>query len=64
MIASGLEGDATNGTHIDYNGQYLEDCQIADAWTGRVKPWANNSIEAERLWKLSEQLVKQGFKYC
>ncbi|KAL2753165.1 hypothetical protein ACRALDRAFT_2021589 [Sodiomyces alcalophilus JCM 7366] len=45
------------------NGSYLEDCQLVDPWTDRVKPWATSPSEAERLWKLSEQLVGQEFNY-
>ncbi|EXL39717.1 oxidoreductase [Fusarium oxysporum f. sp. radicis-lycopersici 26381] len=45
------------------NGAYLEDSGIANAWEGRVAPWATSSIEAARLWKLSEELVGQEFQY-
>ncbi|KAK4040000.1 hypothetical protein C8A01DRAFT_35965 [Parachaetomium inaequale] len=47
----------------DHNGAYLQDSHIADPWTETVKPWATSSIEAERLWKLSEKLVGQEFAY-
>ncbi|KAI1462611.1 NAD(P)-binding protein [Annulohypoxylon moriforme] len=47
----------------DHNGVYLEDCQIADPWVQTVKPWATSSVEAEKLWKLSEKLVGQEFTY-
>ncbi|KAI9370069.1 hypothetical protein BJX61DRAFT_535956 [Aspergillus egyptiacus] len=43
----------------DRNGAYLQDCHVADPWTETVKPWATDKVEAERLWKLSEELVKQ-----
>ncbi|KAL9127722.1 MAG: hypothetical protein Q9217_003452 [Psora testacea] len=46
-----------------HNGAYLEDSKIADPWMKTVKPWATSSIEAERLWKLSEELVGQEFDY-
>ncbi|KAJ7693557.1 retinol dehydrogenase 13 [Mycena rosella] len=46
-----------------HNGAYLEDSHVADPWIETVKPWATNSIEAERLWKLSQELVDQEFKY-
>ncbi|ORY03482.1 retinol dehydrogenase 13 [Clohesyomyces aquaticus] len=46
-----------------HNGSYLEKCALADPWSGRIKPWATNPIEAERLWKLSEELVGQTFTY-
>ncbi|KAL3470770.1 hypothetical protein BJX99DRAFT_41628 [Aspergillus californicus] len=45
------------------NGAYLQDCHVADPWTETVKPWATDKIEAERLWKLSEKLVRQEFDY-
>ena len=40
------------------NGVYLNDCQV-------VKPskWANDPQKAETLWKLSEDLVGEGFTY-
>ncbi|KAF2136926.1 uncharacterized protein K452DRAFT_291967 [Aplosporella prunicola CBS 121167] len=47
----------------EHNGAYLQDSRIADAWTDTVKPWATSSIEAERLWKLSEELIGQEFSY-
>ncbi|KAI4102240.1 MAG: hypothetical protein LQ339_004765 [Xanthoria mediterranea] len=46
-----------------HNGVYLQDSRIADPWTDTVKPWATNPIEAERLWRLSEELVGQRFSY-
>ncbi|MCJ1359178.1 MAG: hypothetical protein MMC33_009178 [Icmadophila ericetorum] len=46
-----------------HNGAYLQDSHVADPWTNTVKPWATSSIEAERLWKLSEELVGQEFDY-
>ncbi|KAJ0103987.1 hypothetical protein J7T55_011004 [Diaporthe amygdali] len=45
------------------NGAYLDDCHVADPWTQTVRPWGTSPIEAERLWKLSEQLVGQSFDY-
>ncbi|KAL2822817.1 hypothetical protein BDW59DRAFT_149222 [Aspergillus cavernicola] len=47
----------------DDNGAYLQDCHVANPWTETVKPWATDKLEAERLWKLSEELVKQEFRY-
>ncbi|KAK2598886.1 hypothetical protein QQS21_005628 [Conoideocrella luteorostrata] len=46
-----------------HNGAYLQDCHVADPWEDTVKPWGTNVIEAERLWKLSEELVGQKFSY-
>lgn len=39
-------------------GAYLIDCQISD----KAHPLAVSSSEAEKLWKLSEELVKQTFE--
>ncbi|KAF4157184.1 hypothetical protein CNMCM6069_005821 [Aspergillus lentulus] len=46
-----------------HNGKYLIDCHVADPWVDTVKPWATSLLEAERLWKLSEELVGQKFTY-
>ncbi|KAI1495951.1 NAD(P)-binding protein [Biscogniauxia marginata] len=46
-----------------HNGAYLQDSQVADPWVHTVKPWATSPVEAERLWKLSEELVGQSFAY-
>ncbi|EAW24800.1 uncharacterized protein NFIA_102850 [Aspergillus fischeri NRRL 181] len=42
--------------------QYLTDCHVADPWVDTAKPWATSPLEAERLWKLSEELVGERFK--
>jgi NAD(P)-dependent dehydrogenase (short-subunit alcohol dehydrogenase family) len=47
----------------DHNGAYLLDCRLADPWKDTVKAWATSSVDAERLWKLSEKLVGQTFSY-
>lgn len=46
---------------VDVNGVYLEDAHIADPYTQTVKPWGTSKVEADRLWKLSEELVGQKF---
>lgn len=46
-----------------YNGSYLLDTHVADPLADTVKPWAVSSLEAEKLWKLSETLVGQEFSY-
>jgi hypothetical protein len=48
---------------LEQNGAYLEDSHVADPYINTVKPWATSSIEADRLWKLSEKLVGQEFQY-
>jgi NAD(P)-dependent dehydrogenase (short-subunit alcohol dehydrogenase family) len=47
----------------EHNGKYLMDSRVADPYTDTVKPWATNSIEADRLWTLSEKLVGQKFDF-
>ncbi|SPO04403.1 probable short-chain dehydrogenase [Cephalotrichum gorgonifer] len=47
----------------DHNGAYLQDCHVADPWKDTVLPWGTSTVSAARLWKLSEQLVGQEFKY-
>ena len=45
------------------NGSYLLDAHVCDPTTEIVYPWATSSIQAERLWKLSEELVGQKFDF-
>ncbi|KAI0014746.1 WW domain-containing oxidoreductase [Xylariomycetidae sp. FL0641] len=47
----------------DHNGAYLKDCHVADPFVDTVKPWATSQVEATKLWKLSEKLVGQEFRY-
>ncbi|KAI1502713.1 hypothetical protein F5X99DRAFT_378241 [Biscogniauxia marginata] len=47
----------------EHNGKYILDSRIGDPLKDTIKPWATSSIEAERLWKLSEKLVNQEFSY-
>jgi NAD(P)-dependent dehydrogenase (short-subunit alcohol dehydrogenase family) len=46
-----------------HNGAYLLDCRISDPLTDPVAPWATSPFEAEKLWRLSEELVGQKFPY-
>ncbi|KAF6828529.1 short-chain dehydrogenase reductase family [Colletotrichum musicola] len=55
-FAPGLEA-------TEFNGAYFDDCVVADQNNEDVWPWATNKIDAERLWKLSEKLVGQEFKF-
>ncbi|KAH7068000.1 WW domain-containing oxidoreductase [Paraphoma chrysanthemicola] len=43
------------------NGKYLIDGQIA-TWD-KVGPWARNSYDAERLWKISEDMVGETYAF-
>jgi len=45
------------------NGAYLDKGKIVADESNRIKPWATSRVEAEKLWKLSEQLVGQTFSY-
>jgi len=47
-------------------GKYLDNCAIAEAWTGQgdvpfgfYAPYALDLEHAERLWTLSEQLIRR-----
>jgi hypothetical protein len=48
---------------LAHNGAYLIDSHVADPLVDTVKPWAISKFEAERLWKMSEELVGQKFTY-
>jgi NAD(P)-dependent dehydrogenase (short-subunit alcohol dehydrogenase family) len=54
----GLERSGEKDGHASH-GAYLIDCQISD----RADARAVSSSEAERLWKLSEDLVKEKFSW-
>ncbi|RAH68889.1 NAD(P)-binding protein [Aspergillus aculeatinus CBS 121060] len=56
-IATNLPSVNTSETQV--KGVYLADCEIDDA---NVAAFATNSAFAERLWTLSEELVKQKFE--
>lgn len=43
------------------NGSYAMDSSVVGP--EQVQSWASDSIEAERLWTLSEELVGQKFDY-
>ena len=47
-------------SHPDHNGAYCQDGQIAPE---QAKPYAVDKAEAEKLWKLSEEIVGQKFNY-
>lgn len=44
-----------------HNGAYLCDSQVHPL--EKVRAWARDAIEAEMLWKLSEEIVGQRFEY-
>ncbi|KAI1778649.1 retinol dehydrogenase 13 [Hypoxylon cercidicola] len=46
-----------------HNGMYIDRFDVGDPFVHVLKPWATSHTEAERLWKLSEQLVRQTFDY-
>lgn len=45
----------------DFNGRYFEDSNAVPL--EEVRCWARDPVEAERLWKVSEELVGQKFEY-
>ena len=45
------------------NGKYLLKMRVGDPFVDTLKPWATNRVEAEKLWRLSEELVGQRFSY-
>ncbi|ERS99618.1 short-chain dehydrogenase [Sporothrix schenckii 1099-18] len=69
MLKSPAEGVAT---HIfaafhpalekpEHNGAYLEDSQVVDA--KQIQSWARDAVEAQMLWRLSEEMVSETFSY-
>lgn len=46
----------TQSPEVKGSSIFLEDCQLVDA-----EPYAVDPEKAEKLWKLSEELVKQEF---
>jgi len=44
-----------------HNGAYLANSQIANPRVDTVKPWGTSSVEAERFWEFTEELLKQKF---
>ncbi|KAF4344915.1 oxidoreductase [Fusarium beomiforme] len=45
------------------NGAYLLEARVSDPFVDTVKSWARDPVEAEKLWRLSEELVGQRFGY-
>jgi hypothetical protein len=45
------------------NGSYMLKARLADPFVDEVKAWASHDIEAEKLWRLSEELVGQKFEF-
>ncbi|KAL1614761.1 hypothetical protein SLS54_009518 [Diplodia seriata] len=43
------------------NGKFLRDAQICSF--DMVAPWARNSYDAERLWRMSEDMVGEKFDF-
>ncbi|KAM7201068.1 NAD(P)-binding domain protein [Rhypophila sp. PSN 637] len=54
---------AFEGSLGEKNGAYLLDAHVADPATEEYVPWARDSVSAENLWKLSEELVGQKFDF-
>ncbi|RBR14251.1 uncharacterized protein FIESC28_07811 [Fusarium coffeatum] len=45
------------------NGAYLLEARVSDPYVDTIKSWARDPVEAEKLWRLSEELVGQKFGY-
>ncbi|KAI1377132.1 hypothetical protein F4677DRAFT_417475 [Hypoxylon crocopeplum] len=50
-------------TKTEHSGLYIDRFDVGDPSVHALKPWVTSHADAERLWKLSEQLVKQTFSY-
>ncbi|KAI0148269.1 NAD(P)-binding protein [Hypoxylon sp. NC0597] len=59
-VYAALDPDIRNVAH---NGAYLLKCRLGDPWKDDLRAWATSSVEAEMLWKLTEELLGQEFKY-
>lgn len=46
---------------VKHNGAFLMDSQVVPPQ--RLRCWARDPVEAEMLWKLSEEIVGQKFEY-
>ncbi|KAI1775703.1 NAD(P)-binding protein [Hypoxylon cercidicola] len=46
-----------------HNGAYLLKCHLGDPWKDDLRAWATSAVEAEMLWKLTETLIGQEFRY-
>ncbi|KAI1763151.1 NAD(P)-binding protein [Hypoxylon sp. FL1150] len=46
-----------------HNGAYLVNCRLADPRKDDLRAWATSPVEAETLWKLTEKLIGQEFRY-
>lgn len=44
---------------VEFNGGYLEDGKIVDL--REAAPWVHGQAEADKLWTLSEDLIRQRF---
>ncbi|KAL6832195.1 hypothetical protein V8C40DRAFT_285607 [Trichoderma camerunense] len=47
----------------EYTGAYLADCQVADPYVHSVRPWASSEVEANKLWKWTEELLNMKFSF-
>ncbi|KAF4977544.1 hypothetical protein FZEAL_5915 [Fusarium zealandicum] len=45
------------------NGAYLLESRLADPYVDTYKPWARDTVEADKLWALSEKLLGEKFSY-
>ncbi|EKG17510.1 hypothetical protein MPH_05247 [Macrophomina phaseolina MS6] len=45
----------------EHNGAFLRDAHLAEPYG--IRPWARDPVEAERLWKVSEEMVGEKFDF-
>ncbi|KEY64662.1 hypothetical protein S7711_02862 [Stachybotrys chartarum IBT 7711] len=45
----------------DHNGAYLLESRLSDPFEDTVMPWAMSKVEAEKLWRKTEELIGQKF---
>ena len=48
---------------LDHNGAYLYQTRLGDPLKDTIMSWATNAFDADRLWKLSEEISGQQFSY-
>ena len=60
MVQSCHDGGADHFDNSDQNGSYLVNSKVANE---EAEPYALDKINAEKLWRLSEEIVGQKFEY-
>jgi hypothetical protein len=55
LFPSNIDYDVDADLASDHNDAYLLNPGIGDPWKDTIKPWTTTSVEAKRLYKLSEK---------